>query len=149
MCNIAGYVGERDAAPILLDMMSRETGYGGGYYTGIATLADGRLHWDKVLGDLDLLQKALKGKKLPGHVGIIHSRSNSGGDREWAHPFVSNDETLAYVDSLRKNMPAGGMRSRIPLKNAASSILPDRTPWAVIPVSRTAPACICRKSCAI
>ena len=97
MCNIAGYVGERDAAPILLDMMSRETGYAGGYYTGIVTLADGRLHWDKVLGDLDLLQKALKGKKLPGHVGIIHSRSNSGGDREWAHPFVSNDETLAYV----------------------------------------------------
>ncbi len=97
MCNIAGYVGERDAAPILLEMMSREAGFGGGYYTGLATMADGELHWDKVLGDMDLLKKAIKGKSFPGHVGIIHSRSNSGGDREWAHPFISNDEKIAYV----------------------------------------------------
>ena len=97
MCNIAGYVGERDAAPILLEMMSREAGYGGGYYSGIAVMSDGELHWDKVLGDMDLLYEALKGKKLPGKVGIIHSRSNSGGDREWAHPFISNDEKVAYV----------------------------------------------------
>ena len=97
MCNIAGYVGERDAAPILLDMMSREAGFGGGYYTGLATMADGELHWDKVLGDMDLLYEAIGGKAFPGHVGIIHSRSNSGGDREWAHPFISNDEKIAYV----------------------------------------------------
>ncbi len=97
MCNIAGYVGERDAAPILLEMMSREAGYGGGYYSGIAVMSDGELHWDKVLGDMDLLYKALKGKSLPGKVGIIHSRSNSGGDREWSHPFISNDEKVAYV----------------------------------------------------
>ncbi|MEA4823228.1 MAG: hypothetical protein VB111_03840 [Clostridiaceae bacterium] len=97
MCNIAGYVGTQAAAPILLGMMERQAGFGGGYYTGIATLYEGELHSEKVLGDMDRLYAASDVRSLPGNVGIIHSRSNSGGDREWAHPFLSNDETLAYV----------------------------------------------------
>ena len=97
MCNIAGYVGTRPAAPILCDMMERESGFFGGYYTGIATVSGGKLHWDKVLGDMDRLYASSDVRSLPGHTGIMHSRSNSGGDRSWAHPFVSNDEYLAYV----------------------------------------------------
>ena len=97
MCNIAGYVGTRDAAPVLLEMMEREAGFGGGYYTGIATLSDGELYSAKVLGDMDRLLAVPGVRELPGTCGILHSRSNSGGDREWAHPFLSNDETLAYV----------------------------------------------------
>lgn len=97
MCNIAGYVGTRPAAPILCDMMERESGFFGGYYTGIATVSDGRLYWDKVLGDTDRLYASSDVRALPGHTGIMHSRSNSGGDRSWAHPFVSNDECFAYV----------------------------------------------------
>ena len=55
MCNIAGYVGERDAAPILIGMMKREEGFAGGYYTGIATLSGGRLYHAKLTGDTDRL----------------------------------------------------------------------------------------------
>ena len=32
MCNIAGYIGSKDAAPILAKMMQRQEGFGGGYY---------------------------------------------------------------------------------------------------------------------
>ena len=39
MCNIAGYVGTKQAAPILLDMLKKQEGYGGGYYSGIATMS--------------------------------------------------------------------------------------------------------------
>jgi hypothetical protein len=34
MCNIAGYVGIRPAAPILIEMIRRQEGLAGGYYTG-------------------------------------------------------------------------------------------------------------------
>ena len=44
MCNVAGYVGNKAAAPVLLKMMARQEGFGGGYYSGIATIAGGELH---------------------------------------------------------------------------------------------------------
>lgn len=97
MCNIAGYVGSQDAAPLLIEMMKRQSGYGGGYYTGLATIHEGKLYYAKVLGDVDRLLETTDAAKLPGRIGILHSRSNSGGDREWAHPFISNDNRLAYV----------------------------------------------------
>ena len=97
MCNLAGYVGERAAAPILLEMMRRQEGFGGGYYSGIATVADGALHHAKVVGDVAALLTETDAERLPGSVGIAHSRSKSGGGREWAHPFVDCAGRMAYV----------------------------------------------------
>jgi len=97
MCNIAGYVGSDRAAPALIEMMSRQEGWAGGYYTGIATIHEGKLHMRKVVGDLGQLLRHTDAATLPGTIGILHSRSASGGDREWAHPFVTADGTLAYV----------------------------------------------------
>jgi len=97
MCNIAGYTGNRTAAPILLEMMKKEEGFAGGYYTGIATIHEGKLHWRKVIGTVKDLLEQTDAASLPGTVGIIHSRSKSGGDVEWGHPFVNPEENLAYV----------------------------------------------------
>ncbi|MCK5806512.1 MAG: hypothetical protein KAI66_27025 [Lentisphaeria bacterium] len=97
MCNLAGYVGRERAAPILVGMMGRQEGFGGGYYTGIATVADGKLHVRKVVGDLVTLLEETDAAELPGTVGIIHSRSKSGGDVEYGHPFVDASGELAYV----------------------------------------------------
>ncbi len=100
MCNIAGYAGTQPAAPILLKMMLAEEGFGGGYYTGIATVHEGRIYYAKLTGDTKRLIDNTDAASLPGTVGIIHSRSKSGGGDEWAHPFVGtkNGETqLAYV----------------------------------------------------
>ncbi|NLC43023.1 MAG: hypothetical protein GX783_01940, partial [Clostridiales bacterium] len=52
MCNIAGYIGKRQTAPILVEMMKRQEGFGGGYYTGITTQDEGKLHSTKVVGDI-------------------------------------------------------------------------------------------------
>lgn len=100
MCNIAGYVGERHAAPILIEMIKREEGFAGGFYTGIATLHEGQIHYRKLIGDTDRLVALTDAASLPGTVGFIHSRSKSGGDDRWAHPFVCerNGEVVsAYV----------------------------------------------------
>jgi len=97
MCNIAGYVGPADAAPILLDMLEAQEGLAGGYYTGIATIHDGKLHYAKVVGDVGRLRVETDAERLPGSLGLAHSRSNSGGDSRWAHPFIACDDGLAYI----------------------------------------------------
>jgi len=100
MCVIAGYIGSRPAAPILIEMLSKQEGIGGGYFTGIATVHEGKLHYAKLTGDLARLEALTEAASLPGTVGIIHSRTNSGGGDEWAHPFIGMDgdePVLAYV----------------------------------------------------
>lgn len=100
MCNIAGYVGTKDAAPVLIEMMKREEGFAGGYYTGIATIHEGKIYYAKLTGDLQRLLELTDAAKLPGNIGIIHSRSKSGGGDEWAHPFVGmqkEEVVTAYV----------------------------------------------------
>lgn len=109
MCNIAGYVGERDAAPVLIDMIRREEGFAGGYYTGIATLSDGKIYYEKLTGTTDRLLALTKAAALPGKIGIIHSRSKAGGGDEWAHPFVGIDREsgkprIAYIANGSKGV---------------------------------------------
>lgn len=88
MCNIAGYIGTRQAAPILIEMIKEQEGYNGGFYTGIATLHEGKIYHAKLTGDTDHLLALTNAAKLPGTIGIIHSRTKSGGGDEWAHPFL-------------------------------------------------------------
>ena len=102
MCNIAGYVGngKKEAAPILLEMLRAQEGYAGGYYTGIATIHEGKIYYAKLTGDVQRLIDETDAASLPGHIGIIHSRSKSGGGDEWAHPFVGShggEAEIAYV----------------------------------------------------
>ena len=97
MCVIAGYAGSRLAAPVLFEMIERQEGLAGGYYAGLAAVEPGSIHWRKVVGSVADLRKQPDADVLPGCVGVAHSRSNSGGDVEWAHPFVACFESVAYV----------------------------------------------------
>ena len=98
MCNIAGYVGEKQAAPILIEMLRRQQGFDGGACTGIVTYHEGRLYYRKVVGDVDMLLKTTDALSLPGTIGIAHTRP--GGSPEtynMAHPFITYDERMACV----------------------------------------------------
>lgn len=97
MCNIAGYVGTKAAVPILIEMMRRQEGFNAGFYTGLATIHEGKLLLDKVIGNLDILLKETGCADFPGNVGFIHSRSRSGGSVEWGHPFMGAGEKIAYI----------------------------------------------------
>ena len=50
MCVIAGYSGNRRAAPILIEMLRKIEYYDGGYATGIATVHEGKIYYatDKI-----------------------------------------------------------------------------------------------------
>ena len=95
MCNIAAYVGDRPAAPIIIEMIRRQEGLNGGFFTGLATIDGGNIQWQKRCGDLDHLLKTTDAASLTGNTGIIHSRTPESSSDRWAHPFTSdkNGET--------------------------------------------------------
>lgn len=103
MCTIAGYIGKKQAAPILIEMMKTLEGLDSGYFTGISTICDGKLYYAKVIGDLNQLLKTTDAASLPGNIGFIHSRTGGiEGSVEWGHPFISKKDgvpVLAHVSN--------------------------------------------------
>jgi len=97
-------------------MLARQEGLAGGFYTGIATLHEGCLYYEKVVGDSATLLKETPALELPGTIGLIHTRTPSGGGREWAHPFVDVKGELAYIANgavgKYDNLPALAEASR-------------------------------------
>lgn len=97
MCNIAGYAGNRQAAPILLEMLRRQAYYDGDMSSGIATIHEGKLHYRKVVGDVDALIRETDVLDLPGIIGIAHTRPGGGDPAKPFHPFLSMDQQMALV----------------------------------------------------
>ncbi len=92
MCGIVGYIGNKQAGPILLEGLSRLE-YRGYDSAGIAVLGDdGNIVVAKAEGRLaNLFDKTDGGKKTKGHVGIGHTRWATHGEptENNAHPHVS------------------------------------------------------------
>ncbi len=101
MCNIAGYIGTKKAAPILFEMIKKQEGYAGGYYAGIATIKDNKILSHKLTGSVEMLENTFA-RNLEGNIGIIHTRSNAGGGDEWAHPFLGtkNGEVITAYGAV-------------------------------------------------
>lgn len=97
MCNIAGYVGTKEATPILIQMIRAQEGINGGFYTGLAVHDGENLHFRKLRGDLEKLLKETDAEKLVGSCGMIHSRTPSGGPDLWAHPFHSEENGVVQM----------------------------------------------------
>ena len=97
MCNIAGYVGEENATPILLEMIRKQEGLNGGFFTGLAVHDGSRIGYRKVQGELKTLLNETDASSLEGKLGIIHSRTPSGGDGSWAHPFATERDGVVKM----------------------------------------------------
>jgi glutamine---fructose-6-phosphate transaminase (isomerizing) len=98
MCGIVGYVGTREAEPILVEGL-RRLEYRGYDSAGLSTLTGANLHLRKCTGRIADLAKYLEGKPAPGTVGISHTRWATHGpatDRN-AHPHVGGDGDVAVV----------------------------------------------------
>jgi glucosamine--fructose-6-phosphate aminotransferase (isomerizing) len=98
MCGIIGYVGHREAEPVLLEGL-RRLEYRGYDSAGVATVAGAHLHVRKRAGRIADLAAFLREEPAPGQVGIGHTRWATHGapsDRN-AHPHVGGNGRLALV----------------------------------------------------
>jgi len=99
MCGIVGYVGPRDAAPILLEGL-RRLEYRGYDSAGIAVLTDdGEVFIEKKAGKLTNLTDHLNGDAPAGHPGIGHTRWATHGrpNDTNAHPHTDCSGKLALI----------------------------------------------------
>lgn len=96
MCGIVGYVGNAQAAPFLLEGMSKLE-YRGYDSAGIAVYEKGKIRVEKCVGRLDALRHKLEGRMPEGSMGIGHTRWATHGrpsDRN-SHPHT--DESGDFV----------------------------------------------------
>ena len=99
MCGIVGYVGRRDACPILIKGLHRLE-YRGYDSAGVALVnPDGRLNVFKCKGKVSDLEHFLDGKDLGGNIGIAHTRWATHGvpNDANAHPHYSESENIALI----------------------------------------------------
>lgn len=122
MCGIVGYIGYKDAYPILIKGLARLE-YRGYDSAGVALInADGGLNVYKTKGKVSKLDAFCKNKNISGTVGIAHTRwaTHGGPSSENAHPHYSESKNLAIIHNgiienyadLKKKMQEKGLTFR-------------------------------------
>lgn len=99
MCGIIGYVGDKQAAPILLEGLSKLE-YRGYDSAGIAVYSDNQLNIKKSRGRLSVLSEITDdGKNVTGTMGIGHTRWATHGEPSDvnSHPHISSSGRFAVV----------------------------------------------------
>ncbi|SDB06428.1 glutamine--fructose-6-phosphate transaminase (isomerizing) [Eubacterium oxidoreducens] len=99
MCGIVGYIGRQQAAPILLDGLSKLE-YRGYDSAGIAVYDGTQVNIKKAVGKLKVLSELTHdGAMMPGEIGIGHTRWATHGTptKENAHPHYNKEQTIAVV----------------------------------------------------
>ena len=112
MCGIVGYVGKEQAAPILLDGLSKLE-YRGYDSAGMAVYDGKQINIKKSTGRLKVLSELTHdGETMPGTIGIGHTRWATHGEPSDvnAHPHFNKDQTIAVVHN-------GIIENYIKLKN--------------------------------
>ena len=117
MCGITGYLGHREAYPIVMNGLQRLE-YRGYDSAGIV-LADGEnVKLFKTKGKVSALRKIAEKNDVKGHLGLGHTRWATHGvpNNENSHPHFSNSGKLAIVhngiienyDTIKKELTARG-----------------------------------------
>ncbi len=104
MCQLAAYVGDRNAAPILLKSLLLQEGYLGGHSTGLATSFGGSIHMVKDIGSTQEVVTKTGIASLKGLTGIAHSRHTVDAIKDSrcnrvqnAHPWLSEDGSIVMM----------------------------------------------------
>jgi glucosamine--fructose-6-phosphate aminotransferase (isomerizing) len=120
MCGIVGYVGPRDATPIILDGLKRLE-YRGYDSAGLAIVdRDGDIAVRREVGKLQALLDVVEGEPVSGRIGIGHTRWATHGEpcQRNAHPHLGSTGRVAVVHNgiienfraLRNRLSSQGRR---------------------------------------
>ena len=98
MCGIVGYVGQREAVPILLDGLARLE-YRGYDSAGVAVLNGAGVETRKLAGRVAALRELVDRAPVHGRCGIAHTRWATHGSPNMtnAHPHADCTGTIALV----------------------------------------------------
>ena len=98
MCGITGYIGKRDATPILIEGL-KKLEYRGYDSAGVALLNHGEMSVCKKKGRVDVLANEIAKKPFKAKMGISHTRwaTHGGVTDANAHPHLSSDGNFAIV----------------------------------------------------
>jgi glucosamine--fructose-6-phosphate aminotransferase (isomerizing) len=98
MCGIVGYVGPKQAVPLLMEGLKRLE-YRGYDSAGLASIVDGVIERRRAPGKLTNLEKVLAGSPLSGCVALGHTRWATHGkpSEENAHPHTDGTGTIAVI----------------------------------------------------
>ncbi|MCW5888335.1 MAG: glutamine--fructose-6-phosphate transaminase (isomerizing), partial [Anaerolineales bacterium] len=118
MCGIVGYIGPRDATPIILNGLKRLE-YRGYDSAGIAVLQDERIEIRRDAGKLERLFNTVAAQPVHGQLGIGHTRWATHGEPNVrnAHPHISTSGDVVLVHNgivenylqLREELEAEGV----------------------------------------
>jgi glutamine---fructose-6-phosphate transaminase (isomerizing) len=117
VCSIIGYKGNSYAAPILIESLKKME-YRGYDSVGLATIENGNILVKKGVGKVAQVSKTLDLQKMPGQIGIGHTRwATHGGITDTnAHPHEGCSSEIAVVHNgivenykeLKKDLIASG-----------------------------------------
>ncbi|MEK7629815.1 MAG: glutamine--fructose-6-phosphate transaminase (isomerizing) [Patescibacteria group bacterium] len=98
MCGIVGYIGNKNAVPVLLEGLKRLE-YRGYDSAGFAVLKDGAILVRKKPGKVATLEKLVAGEDLKSNLGIAHTRWATHGEPNEinAHPHTDCSGRIALV----------------------------------------------------
>lgn len=122
MCGIVGYIGHREAYPILIKGLKRLE-YRGYDSAGVALGSDkGKLNVYKAKGKVSDLEDYCADKDITGSIGIAHTRWATHGEPSSvnAHPHYSESKNLAIIHNgiienyadIKKNLMEKGIEFR-------------------------------------
>ena len=119
MCGIVGYIGKRDATPVLVEGLHRLE-YRGYDSAGVAVVHRGRLQVTKTAGRVQDLRDKLDAKQTKATIGIGHTRWATHGEPNDtnAHPHTDTQHRIAVVhngiienaEALRAQLTAAGVK---------------------------------------
>ncbi len=98
MCGIVGYIGPKEATPILIEGLKRLE-YRGYDSAGMAVIQNGSIQIRRDAGKLERLGALLKESPIEGHAGIGHTRWATHGEptARNAHPHVGSSGDVVVV----------------------------------------------------
>ena len=129
MCGIVGYVGTRDAVPVIIEGL-RKLEYRGYDSAGVAVVRNGELKRRRAAGKLQNLEESLKQEPLSGDYGVGHTRWATHGrpTEENAHPHQDAAGNIVVVHN-------GIIENYLPLKarlQAAGHVFVTQTDTEVV-----------------
>jgi glucosamine--fructose-6-phosphate aminotransferase (isomerizing) len=116
MCGIVGYIGKREALPVLLDGLERLE-YRGYDSAGVLLLGD-KINLFKTTGRVKELKRLIKGKNISSNIGIAHTRWATHGrpTKTNAHPhsgcnkefYIVHNGIIENYEDLKKELESIG-----------------------------------------